>query len=114
MRFGPHHFRALGRLKRGAMNKTEAEHARTLELMRNAGAVLWWRFEPMKLRLADLTFYEPDFLVMLADGRLEVHEVKGGFITDDAMVKVKVAAEQFPFTFRLYMKSKKGWETREL
>lgn len=89
---------ALGRLKAGAMNKTEAAYAAHLELLKRAGAVQWIRFEGLKLRLADATFYTPDFAVMAADGVIECHEVKG-FWTDDARVKVKVAADQYPFRF---------------
>ncbi|ALD93483.1 hypothetical protein CR3_4301 [Cupriavidus gilardii CR3] len=104
--------RALGRLKTGAMNKTEQAYARHLDLRRQAGEVLWFRFEGMKLRLADNTFYTPDFAVMAADGQLECHEVKG-FWTDDARVKIKVAAEQYPLTFlAVKAKAKKdggGW-----
>ncbi len=86
---------ALGRLKTGEMNKSEAAYAAHLELRRAAGEVLWVRFEGIKLRLADNTFYTPDFAVMLTDGALELHEVKG-FWTDDARVKCKVAAEMYP------------------
>jgi hypothetical protein len=103
------HFQALGRLKPGAMNKTEAEYAQMLELRKRAGEVSWWAFEPFKIRLADRTFYDVDFGVMLADGRLEVHEVKGGFITDDGRVKLKVAAEHFPAQFFLCQKSRGAW-----
>lgn len=90
--------RALGRLKTGERNKTEAAYEAHLTLLRNTGDVLWFRFEGMKLRLADNTFYTGDFVVMLPDGQLEVHEVKG-FWEDDARVKIKVAAEQYPFRF---------------
>ncbi|GER16706.1 hypothetical protein VCH24_17130 [Variovorax boronicumulans] len=89
---------ALGRLKVGDMNKTEAAYATDLELKKFAGHVLWWRFEGLKLRLADNTFYTPDFAVMQATGLMECHEVKG-FWTDDARVKIKVAAELYPFRF---------------
>lgn len=89
---------ALGRLKTGAMNKTETRYAQHLTLLQHAGTVLWWRFEGVKLRLADNTFYTADFFVMVADGTLEVHEVKG-FWEDDARVKIKVAADQYPFRF---------------
>jgi hypothetical protein len=105
----PRHFQALGRLKAGAMNKTEREYADMLELRKRAGEVAWWAFEPFKIRLADRTFYDVDFGVMLADGRLEVHEVKGGFITDDGRVKLKIAAELFPAQFFLCQKVKKAW-----
>lgn len=89
---------ALGRLKTGEMNKTEAAYAAHLALLKAAGEIQWFRFEGIKLRLADNTFYSPDFAVMAADGVLEMHEVKG-FWTDDARVKVKVAADQYPFRF---------------
>lgn len=89
---------ALGRLKTGERNKTEAAYERHLEERRAAGEVLWFRFEGLKLRLADNTFFTPDFAVMLASGQLEAHEVKG-FWHDDARVKIKIAAELYPFRF---------------
>lgn len=104
---------ALGRLKSGQMNKTEAAYAKHLESRKAAGEILWYRFEGVKLRLADNTFYSPDFVVMLADGLLECHEVKG-FWHDDARVKIKVAADQYPMRFvAVKVRAKKhggGWE----
>lgn len=90
--------RALGRLKPGERNRTEASYEQHLEWRKRAGEVAWYRFEGIKLRLADNTFLTPDFAVMLADGRLQLHEVKG-FWTDDARVKTKVAAEAYPLEF---------------
>jgi hypothetical protein len=89
---------ALGRMKAGAMNKTEATYGLELEMRKRVGEVAWYRFEGLKLRLADGTFYTPDYAVMLEDGTMECHEVKG-FWTDDARVKIKVAAEMYPFRF---------------
>lgn len=100
---------ALGRLKSGEMNKTEAAYAKFLELQKQAGEVLWYEFEPMNLRLADKCFYRVDFLVMLKSGQLECHEVKGGYMTDDSLVKFKVAACKFPFTFRMFSLKKGEW-----
>lgn len=92
--------RALGRLKTGTQNKTEAAYEATiLRPQMIAGEVAWYRFEGFKLRLADNTFYTPDYAVMLGDGQIECHEVKGLW-TDDARVKIKVAADQYPFVFR--------------
>lgn len=88
------------------MNKTEAEYARFLELRKAAGEIAWFAFEGVKLRLADKTFYTPDFAVMRADGLIEMHEVKGHWM-DDARVKIKVAAEQFPFRFLAFKKRAK-------
>ncbi len=108
--------RALGRLKTGAMNKTEAAYERDLRDAVMLGDVLWYRFEGVKLRLADNTFYSPDFAVMVAYGQLEMHEVKG-FWTDDARVKIKVAADQYPFRFvavkALAKKAGGGWQMEE-
>lgn len=89
---------ALGRLKPGERNKTEAAYEHVLEAEKIAGDVLWYRFEGVKLRLADNTFLTIDFAVMQNDGTLEMHEVKG-FWEDDARVKIKVAADQYPFRF---------------
>lgn len=107
---------ALGRLPVGKMNKTEQEYSEHLERLKHEGAVLWWKFEGLKLRLADNTFYTPDFAVMVKDGTMEVHEVKG-YWQDDARVKVKVASDQYPFRFiALTKRSKKsggGWDVEE-
>ena len=110
------HVQALGRLKVGAMNKTEAAYAATLEMRRAAGDVLWFKFEGLKFRLADNTFYTPDFAVMLASGAMEAHEVKGHW-ADDARAKIKIAADMYPFRFiAIKVKAKKdggGWAVEE-
>lgn len=103
---------ALGRLKAGAMNKTEQAYAKHLQDLQHAGEILWHRFEGMKFRLADNTFYTPDFMVMLSTGALEAHEVKGHW-QDDARAKIKVAAEMYPVRFiAVKVRAKKdggGW-----
>lgn len=105
-------FQALGRLKTGKMNKTEASYAYELELRKHSGDVLWYRFEGLKFRLADNTFYTPDFAVMLSTSQLEAHEVKG-FWQDDARAKIKIAAEMYPIRFVAVMPKKQkdggGW-----
>ena len=96
------------------MNSLERRYADELELRTIAGDVLWWKFESVKLRLADNTSYTADFCVMLADRTLEVVEVKGGHWEDDARVKFKVAAEQYPiFRFRA-VQWKDGKRTEEV
>lgn len=107
---------ALGRLKAGQLNKTEAEYELELKSQLHAGGILWYRFEGLKLRLADNTFYTPDFAVMNQHGYIECHEVKG-FWQDDARVKIKLAADQYPFTFLAVRKRPKkdggGWDYEE-
>ena len=103
---------ALGRLKAGTLNKTERAYQDRLAALMQAGEVSWFKFEGVKLRLADNTFYTPDFAVMLANGQMEMHEVKG-FWLDDARAKIKIAAELYPFRFlAVQQKPKKeggGW-----
>jgi hypothetical protein len=82
----------------GTMNKTEAQYAASLETQKLAGEVLAYWFDSIKLRLAESTFYTPDFMVLRPDGQVEIHEVKGHW-EDDARVKIKVAASLFPFAF---------------
>nr|WP_279037750.1 DUF1064 domain-containing protein [Snodgrassella alvi] len=110
-------FYALGRLKTGQKNKTE--QAYELEVLKPAmqdGSVSWYRFEGVKLRLADNTFYTPDYCVMRSDGIMEMHEVKG-FWQDDARVKIKVAADMYPLKFiavkRQAKKNGGGWSIEE-
>lgn len=117
MRHGNRGFQAMlakGRLKRGEKNRTEAAYETHLELRKRAGEVLWYAFGAVKFRLADGTFYNPDFAVLLADATLEMHEVKGGFFADDGKVKIKVAAELFPVRFVLVRQRLKrdggGWD----
>jgi len=87
----------------GQMNKLEKAYGLHLEAEKQEGRVLWYAFERVTLKLATDTRYTPDFMVMLASGELECHEVKG-FMRDDAFVKLKVAAQSFPFVFRLAKK----------
>lgn len=95
---------ALGRLKKGTMNRTEERYERdVLRTSMIAGTILWYRFEGIKLRLADNTFLTVDFAVMNRDCGLEMHDVKGSVhvFTDDARVKMKCAADQYPFVFKV-------------
>lgn len=114
------HFRAKGRTVRrvpGQMNKTEAAYA---ERLRADTSLAMFRFEPIKLRLADNTYFSPDFMVIAADGQVELHEVKvekadgSVLMEDDAAVKIKVAAEIYDeFVFKLCSRATKknggGW-----
>lgn len=107
---------ALGRLKAGQKNKSEEAYGKYLESLKQAGIVAWYKFEGIKLRLADNTFYTPDYAVMLTDGSMECHEVKGYWM-DDAKVKIKVAADIYPFRFvAIKAKAKRdggGWSVED-
>lgn len=92
----------------GQMNGLEKSYSTYLDGLVLARAVLWYAFDSLKLRLAEKTFFTPDFLVMTSDGTLEIHEVKGHW-EDDARVKIKVAADKFPFKFKAIKKEKGLW-----
>lgn len=103
------HFRARTvRHQPGAMNKTEAAYSLVLQVKKAAGDVLEFWFEGLTLKLGPDCRYTPDFVVQRADGSLELHEVKAGIVEsdkvkplwkDDSAVKVRTAADKFPFRF---------------
>ena len=104
---------ARGRLLEGGMNKIEGDYANHLDLLKHAGDVLWWRYAPMRLRLADGSYYKPDFGVMMRDFLFEIHETKGHW-REAARVRIKVAAGLFPFKFIAITRAKGGgWEREE-
>lgn len=101
---------AKGRLPKGTMNATETKYATYLDQLRLAGEVLWWKFEGITLTLAPRTTLTVDFAVMLACGALEMHDVKGSkaIYEDDARAKMKIAAQMFPWPFRVVYPAAKG------
>ena len=90
------------------MNGTERRRAIELEALKRTGQIAAWWYERLTLKLADDTRYTPDFLILHLDGMLELDEVKGGFIREDAHVKIKLAAELYPFVFTMHKEPKKG------
>lgn len=98
-----------------AMNGLERAYAERLELLRSAGEIRTWRFEAVKLRLGRHCHYTPDFVVVTAADVVELHEVKGHW-EDDARVKIRVAAELYPWWRFLAITGKKGqdWQVEEL
>jgi hypothetical protein len=91
----------------GKMNRLErAYFAQMLQPRLLAGEVVAVEFESVKLKLAERTYYTPDFFVVLPGGGAEVHEVKGHW-EDDARVKWKVAAGKF-WWWTFFAVSKKG------
>jgi hypothetical protein len=111
---------ALGRLKDGEMNKTEQRYDDHLKALQMAGEIAWYRFEGIKLKLADNTFLTVDFFVMMANGELQAHDVKGAkaIVQDDSWAKIKIAASMYPFRFFLCfpkpMKQGGGWTIEEV
>jgi hypothetical protein len=96
------------------MNRTERAYSDILELRKRAGEILEWAFEPEKFRLADKTWFCPDFRVILKDETVEFHEIKGGFTREDAWIKLKIAAELHPYRFLICKLIKNKWEIIEV
>lgn len=97
----------------GNMNKTEQRYLNeVLVPLQLAGEIIDIKFEGIKLRLAKATFYTPDFVVVTPEF-IEMHEVKG-YWEDDARVKIKVAAETFPWLRFVAVRIKDNlWHTEE-
>lgn len=101
------------RVARG-MNAWEREYARQLDLRISLGDAVAWKFEAVKLRLADGAFYKPDFLVVLASGAIEFVEVKGHW-REAAKVRFKIARELFaPIVFIAVTRDGDRWITLDV
>lgn len=84
------------RHRKGEMNKWEARYgAEILSPRVTAGELIGYSYEAIKLRLADKTWYTPDYCAWDEYERTEVHEVKGHWESRDR-VRWKVAAEMYP------------------
>lgn len=143
MKFKPRQFKA--RRKPGEMNKSETLYAEHLEALNQCGDILHYAYESMTLKIAPDCRFTPDFMVvrhvdniqrvMQPDDwrydEIEFHEVKalwkkkgkeGKLDTykfhceDDALVKIKCAAETFHmFKFFIVWKGIDGnWERKEI
>ena len=91
----------------GVMNKLEAAFEQAYLVGKPHG------FEQVKLKLADKTYLTPDFWSLDDDDVLCFDEVKGHWM-EDARVKIKVAASQFPqFRFRAWTRKGGVWRRED-
>ena len=93
----------------GQMNKLETRYFNMLTGRKALGQILDFWYEPVTFKLAFDTRYTPDFMVMLNDGTIVFHETKGWW-EEDAKIKIKCAAEKFPFIFIGVKSVSGGWE----
>jgi len=96
------------------MNKLERAFWEQLQTAQRAMEFRFiWR-EPVVLRLAGRTTYKPDFVSCTPLNHLTFWEVKG-YMRDDAAVKLKVAASQFPCFQWVLVQRKRGlWQCRDV
>lgn len=112
-------------------SKLEFQYAAHLDMLKKAGEIKRWEYEPWRLWLSRGTVnpvtgkleghasYRPDFLVVLPSGmesKAELHEVKGAWTKNkrDGILHLKWAAQLYGdvFTFRLIEWSGHGFEGR--
>lgn len=107
--------------KRLQMNKTEKRYAEFLDQLKLTGEVESWWFESWKCRISPnwKGSYTPDFLALHNDDgllgefgtKLIFHEVKGGYIREDALKAFKAAAEMYPcFGWRMVQWKSGAWK----
>jgi hypothetical protein len=81
--------------RRGEMNKLESRFAQEVLILEQAvGQIKDYKYEAIKLKLANGSWYTPDFDVYMPDGMLVFYEIKGHW-REAARVRIKVAADQF-------------------
>jgi len=81
----------------GQMNKLEKNYAQKLEFQKSKGMIHDFWFEVVKFKIGKpACWYNVDFLVITKEFYFEAHEVKGRW-EDDAKVKIKSAAHQYPW-----------------
>jgi hypothetical protein len=91
------------------LNKMERAFLAVLELRHPK---VW--VQEFTLKLGDDCRYTPDFVCLTKELSLTVYETKG-FMRDDALVKLKTAARNFPiFQFVLVEKKKGEWIEKEI
>jgi hypothetical protein len=101
-----------GRARQPGGNKLERDYGARLDADPN---VVWHKYEGITLKLAHDTRYTPDYAVMLADGTIELHECKGPHAWEDSIVKLRCAAEMFPFVFWIARRDKEGaWDVQQV
>lgn len=108
---------AKGRLKDDEMTKLERRYAAYLDQQKLAGAIKWWAFELVKLKIAKHTHITIDFFVMTDLDELQARDTKAHreAVTDDALAKTKVAAELCPWRFFfVYPRDDGGWDMEQV
>lgn len=97
----------------GVMNKLETKYSFYLEALKGAGEIEWWEFEMFTLRLAPRTTITIDFIMRMKNGAMNLKDTKGGFVREDARIKLKWAAKTLRGKFGVAIvtenPAKNGW-----
>ena len=82
-------------LKPPKMNKLELRYSTQLQMLKQTGKIIDWKFEELRFMLGNGAWYKPDFLIVKTNV-YEIHETKG-FWREAARVRIKTAAYRFPW-----------------
>jgi hypothetical protein len=97
----------------GVMNQTETRYAELLRKRQLAGEIESFTYETLKVKVADGSWYCPDFMVIRTN-HIEFHEVKGSYMLDRlGHSKLKQAADKYPefrWVMQVYKNKKIGFE----
>jgi hypothetical protein len=100
----------------GYRSKTEALYGMILEDEKLAGTIGRWEYEALTFALAATdngkrgAKFTPDFCVWLPNEKLELREIKGGFIREAARVRFLVAKRLYPeFGWRMIQRKGGEW-----
>lgn len=92
------------------LNKTERAYLGYLRMLNTK----WIGIQNITLKLADDTRLTPDFSFIQNSGRFVFVDVKG-FQREDALIKMKVAARQFPmFDFLIVKRNGDRWDVTKV
>ena len=94
-------------------SKEEGLHATYLLVEQEEGRIQKWAYEPISIRLPGGKTYKPDFVVLMADGRVQIHEVKGAWSRNkrDGITRFHVAAGITCWaSFHLFTKERHHWK----
>ena len=97
------------------MGKWEIAYSKYLDALIQNGEVKWYKNNHVRFLIGEGAWYTPDFIVVLPDNSVELHEVKG-FEREAAIVRFKTAGMLYPhFTWRMVTLKKGQWvETRTI
>jgi len=93
-------------------NKLEQRFALHLAGLEKRGEILWWQYEPIRLRIGKGALFTPDFGALRSDSSFVFFETKGSFTREASRVRLKAARDRYPFfEFRVARLAKGGgWE----
>ncbi len=99
----------------GYRSQLERDYAAHLEILKQAGAIKFWGYECVKLKLGGkkrYVYFTPDFIVVFADGHTEAHECKG-FFREAAKLRTNIAAGLYPWPIIVIKRDREGWKREE-